>query len=127
MFLVGLLQWWYCRGWRGKLREAGRRLGATIDFFSIGHLLATLFDPYRQISAGRLQGTVGDQLRGFLDKTISRVIGAIVRLFTILAGVICLAFQVLFEGLIIGFWWFLPLFPIFGFLMFAVGWVPSWR
>ncbi len=124
---MGLLQWWYGRGWHGQLREAGRRLGATADFFSIGHLAGTLFDPFRQISAGRTRGSLGDQLRAFSDKTISRAIGFVVRLFTILAGLVCLAFQGLIEGVMIVVWPLIPVFPVFGFIMFAIGWVPSWR
>lgn len=127
MFLVGLLQWWYGRGWRGQLREAGRRLGATADFFSVGHLASTLFEPFRQISASNPQGSLNDALRGFFDKTISRGIGFVVRFFTILAGLICLAVQGVIEGVILIVWPLIPLFPVVGFIVFAIGWVPSWR
>lgn len=127
MFLVGLLQWWYGRGWRGQLREAGRRLGATADFFSVGHLAGTLFDPFRQISASTPRGSLGDALRGFFDKTISRAIGFVVRLFTILAGLISLAFQGLIELIIIVLWPLIPVLPVVGFIVFAIGWVPTWR
>ncbi len=127
MFLVGLLQWWYGRGWHSQLREAGRRLSAIADFFSVGQLAGTLFDPFRQISASHPQGSVGDALRGFFDTTISRAIGFVVRLFTILAGLICLAFQGLIEGVILIVWPLIPLFPVVGLITFAIGWVPSWR
>ena len=126
MFLVGIISWWYGQGWRGQLSRVRARLAATIGFFSIGQLFSTLFSPFRQISAGQVSGPVGVQLRAFFDKTISRFIGAIVRLFTILAGVVILIFQIIFEVIILVIWLILPAFPVIGLLLFAIGWVPKW-
>ena len=126
MFLVGIISWWYGQGWRGQLSRVRVRLAATIGFFSIGQLFSTLFSPFRQISAGQVSGPVGVQLRAFFDKTISRFIGAIVRLFTILAGVVILIFQAVFEAIILIIWLTLPAFPVIGLLLFAIGWVPKW-
>ncbi len=126
MFLVGIISWWYGQGWRGQLSRVQVRLAATIGFFSIGQLFSTLFSPFRQISAGQVNGSVGVQLRAFFDKTISRFIGAIVRLCTILAGILILIFQTIFEGIILIIWLVLPAFPVIGLLLFAIGWVPKW-
>lgn len=126
MFLVGLLQWWYGRGWIGQLTQAKERLLATLNFFSIDQLLLTLFAPFRQISAGSVRGSASVVMRAFFDKTISRVIGAIVRLFTILFGAVVLVIQAVVEGAIIVFWLLIPLFPLIGFILFAIGWVPAW-
>jgi hypothetical protein len=126
MFLVGMISWWYGRGLKGQFGRIRNRLLKTIHFFSIGQLLATLFSPFRQISAGKTQGSIATQMRAFFDQTISRVIGAIVRSFTILAGVIVLLLQIVAELLIVIVWLTLPLFPIVGFIMLAIGWVPQW-
>lgn len=126
MFLVGLISWWYGRGWREQLTILQRRLGATAAFFSIGQLLMTLFAPFRQISAGRTSGPAGAVLRGLVDNLISRMIGAIVRLFTIIAGIIVLAVQAIYGVLIVVFWLFVPLFPVVGLIIMAIGWVPLW-
>jgi hypothetical protein len=126
MFLVGIISWWYGSGWKGQLRRIRDRLAATADYFSIGQLVATFFSPFRQISAGSTNGPVGAQLRAFFDKSLSRVIGAIVRLFTILAGVIILIVQSIFEVVILIIWLLLPAFPVIGLLLFVVGWVPKW-
>ena len=126
MFLVGIISWWYGQGWRGQLSRVRVRLAATIGFFSIGQLFSTLFSPFRQISAGQVNGPTGVQLRAFFDKTISRFIGAIVRLCTILAGVLILIFQTVFEGIILIIWLTLPAFPVIGLLLFTIGWVPKW-
>jgi hypothetical protein len=126
MFLVGIISWWYGSGWKGQLRRIRDRLASTAGYFSIGQLFATLFSPFRQISAGSVGGSIGAQLRAFFDKTLSRVIGAIVRLFTILAGIIILFFQSLFELIVLIIWLLLPVFPIIGLIVFVIGWVPSW-
>lgn len=126
MFLVGMISWWYGRGLKGQFGRIRDRFVSTLQFFSVGQLLSTLFAPFRQISAGRVQGSLAMQMRAFFDQTISRVIGAIVRLFTILAGLIVLLVQIIGEALIIVVWLTLPLFPIAGFIMLAIGWVPQW-
>jgi len=126
MFLVGIISWWYGRGLQGQISRIRDRLTATAGYFSIGQLLSTLFAPFRQISAGSVNGPVGAQLRAFFDKTISRLIGAIVRSFTILAGLIVMAVQVLVEAIVLVIWVVLPLFPIAGLILFVIGWVPRW-
>jgi len=126
MFLVGIISWWYGRGLQGQIGRIRDRLTATAGYFSIGQLLSTLFAPFRQISAGSVNGPVGAQLRAFFDKTISRFIGAIVRSFTILAGLIVMAVQVLVEAIVLVIWVVLPLFPIAGLILFVIGWVPRW-
>lgn len=127
MFLVGLISWWYGRGWVGQLERMLRRFRATLAFFSIGQLLGTLFSPYRQISASVAgNGSFGSEMRAFADKLTSRLIGAFVRFFTILFGLLVIVLQAVYEVLIIVFWWLLPLLPIAGFILLAIGWVPVW-
>lgn len=127
MFMVGLISWWYGRGWVSQWTRIGRRFTATLEFFSVGQLLKTLFSPFRQISATTTGGgSIGVAFRAFIDRLISRVIGAFVRFFTIVFGLIVIALQALYETVIMIAWWFLPLLPIVGFILLAIGWVPSW-
>ncbi len=126
MFLVGILTWWYGDGWRERVHLIGRRITSTNDYFSIGILLSTLFAPFRQISAQSVDGPVVVQVRAFFDKLISRIIGAIVRSFMIIFGLVVLCLQAIFGGLVLGLWALIPLFPIVGLLMTVIGWVPSW-
>ena len=126
MFLVGIISWWYGSGWKGQLQRIRDRLAATASYFSIGQLFATLFSPFRQISAGNVSGSAAVQLRAFFDKTLSRLIGAVVRLFTIVAGIMILLFQFIFECIIMVIWLILPLFPVIGMIIFVIGWAPKW-
>lgn len=127
MFLVGLISWWYGRGWVGQWKRIAHRFALTLEFFSIGQLLSTFFSPFRQISAaGGSDGSIGGAFRAFTDRLISRIIGAIVRFFTILFGLIVIALQAVYEAVIMIAWWFLPILPIAGLILLAIGWVPSW-
>jgi hypothetical protein len=126
MFLVGLLQWWYGGGWVGEIKRVGARLASTAAFFSIGQLAATLFAPFRQISAGQVSGPVGVQLRAFFDKSISRMIGAVVRFMTIVSGIVVLSLQSVLSVILLGLWLLMPLLPVAGIIMFAIGWTPAW-
>jgi hypothetical protein len=126
MFLVGIISWWYSAGWMGQLRRMFTQLTATASYFSIGQLFATLFAPFRQISAGRVNGSIAVQLRAFFDQTFSRVIGALVRLITILAGAIFLVVQLVVDVVIAITWLVLPALPVVGLILYVVGWVPVW-
>ena len=128
MFLVGLISWWYGRGWIEQWGRILQRFKATLDFFSVGQLMSTLFAPFRQISTSSgSDGSFGAAMRAFFDKLISRIIGAIVRIGTIFIGLIAILFQALYVTVMMIIWWFLPLFPIVGLILFVIGWVPSWR
>lgn len=127
MFIVGMLSWWYGGGLKWRLARFGERLAAMYDFFSIDLLLKSLFAPFRQISAGPVDGPLALKLRAFFDRLISRVIGAIVRLFVLLAGVISLVVTVVVLALALVFWLVLPILPIIGLVVALTGWVPVWK
>ncbi|MDB5167181.1 MAG: hypothetical protein JWN26_326 [Candidatus Saccharibacteria bacterium] len=126
MFLVGILTWWYGDGWRERAGMVGGRIARSNDYFSVGLLLSTLFSPFRQISAGSVDGSFATQLRAIGDKLISRMIGAIVRSFMIIFGLVVILLQAIFGGIVLAVWLFVPIFPIMGLLMMVIGWVPSW-
>ena len=126
MFLVGIVSWWYGAGWRGQFLRVVDRLKGTLAFFSVGQLLKTLFAPFRQISAYRPEGSLGVVFRAFFDQLISRVIGAIVRTFTIFFGIIAVIIQSIVELIILVVWLVLPLFPVVGLIAMVIGWVPKW-
>lgn len=127
MFLVGILSWWYGRGWLDQLHRTNDNWRTTVEFFSIGQLFATLFAPFRQISAGSTNDANPLMaLRAAFDQLLSRLIGAVVRMFTIFAGMFVIALQVVYGVLVLGIWWLLPIFPVVGFILLALGWVPTW-
>jgi hypothetical protein len=124
MFVVGILSWWYSAGWRQRLTMLQERLARTVDYFSIELLLRTLFSPFRQISAGRVDGPLGVKLHAFFDRLISRAIGAMVRSFMIVMGVFAIVLHGLIGTVALIVWAIVPLLPAIGLVLFIVGWVP---
>lgn len=124
MFIVGILSWWYGAGWRQRAARLGEKLAATMDYFSIDLLLRTFFSPFRQISAGKVEGPLGIRMRAFADRLISRVIGAMIRFIMIIAGVVAIIFHAVFGVLLLGLWAFVPLAPIAALVLFMAGWIP---
>ena len=127
MFLVGILSWWYGNGWKQRLTLTLGRLSRISDFFSIGLLLSTLFAPFRQISAGGVSGSLGDQMRGLIDQLLSRFIGLFVRLFMIVFGVVTLLVVSLWGAVVLLVWSIVPIFPVMGLIATVIGWVPTWQ
>jgi hypothetical protein len=125
MFLVGILSWWYGKGLSSRVQIVKDRLKASVDFFSVGLLISTLFAPFRQISAGGVTGPIGVQLRAFFDRLLSRFIGAFVRTFMIVFGLIAMLLQIVFGFIVLIFWLIIPLLPIIGLIMWVIGWVPK--
>lgn len=98
------------------------RLDSVIDYFSIDLLIKTLFSPFRQISAGKVDGPLGVQFRAFADRLISRVIGAMIRLLLLLIGLIVIATQAVLGIVVLLGWAFVPLLPIIGLAVSLTGW-----
>jgi len=124
MFLVGILSWWYGNGWLSRIQLIKERLAASADYFSVGLLTSTLFAPFRQISAGRVSGPIGDQIRAFFDRLISRIVGGFVRTFMIVFGLVAMFIQAVFGGIVLLLWLILPLLPAVGLIATVIGWVP---
>ena len=120
MFLC--LRWWYGAGWQWIWQSVlVERLVWVNEVFSTADLLKTLFAPYRQTYAGQVKGSIGDHFRAFADRSISRVIGAVVRLLLVLMAVIgsgIVAFVALITLII---WPFLPLMPALSIVMMIAG------
>ncbi len=121
LLVTELLRWWYGDGLRGRVRMIAGRLDGTIDYFSIDLLLKTLFSPFRQISAGKVDGSLEVQFRAFVDKLFSRVIGAFIRLIILIVGGVTIALQVLLSTVVLLTWLCVPLAPIVGVVLAAAG------
>ena len=124
MLIVGILSWWYGEGWKQRVVMQREKLASTMDYFSIDLLLRTFFSPFRQISAGKVEGPLGVQMRAFFDRLISRVIGAMIRLFMIIIGTLAILMYIVIGAIWLIIWAFVPFLPIIGFVLFVSGWMP---
>lgn len=124
MFIIGMLSWWYGAGWRQRVVILHERLAKTIDYFSIDLLAKTLFAPFRQISAGQVNGSLDVKMRAFFDRIISRMIGMLIRSFMILMGICAIVIHSVLGAVTVVMWAFIPLLPLVGVLFSISGWVP---
>lgn len=108
--------WWYSSGWLDQVSLAKVRLDKTSDYFSIPLLIKNLFQPFRQISVGEVKGSLDVIFRAWVDRMVSRFIGAMIRSFMIVIGVLWWCVTALVNVVWLLLW---PLFPVF----FVVGFV----
>lgn len=75
-----------------------------LDYFSVPNLLKTLFSPWkRDIISG--QGlSLNDRFRVWIFNLLSRLIGAVIRIFTIIFGLFLTLFLLIFGFLVIIMW-----------------------
>lgn len=123
---MGFFSWWYGVGYKERFLLVRERLASTLDYFSIGLLLKTLFAPYKQISAGKVRGPLPVILRAWVDRSISRIIGAIVRIIVLVMGIIVITAVIAIGIITLLLWAIVPLAPLAGLLLYMWGWVPAW-
>ncbi|HSE61391.1 MAG TPA: hypothetical protein VLA88_03785 [Candidatus Saccharimonadales bacterium] len=121
MLIATFFAWWYGVGWMTLVQKVSGRVTGVLSFFSVGQLLTSLFAPFRQISAGRVQGPLGVIMRAWVDRLFSRGIGAIVRSLLILTGLCCAAFYGVLGVVMIVFWPVLPVLPLLGLVLMISG------
>lgn len=108
MLALAFLKWWYGPGWAQGATSLAPRLRRTYYGFSVPQLVQTLFAPWRRIMTPG-GGALSDRLRAVVDNMVSRFIGAIVRLLTIGVAFIIAAGWIIFAGIRVVIWPFLPL------------------
>lgn len=126
LLITSLFRWWYGDGFFERLQITSVRLESMIDYFSFSLLLKTLFSPYRQISAGNVDGSLEVKMRASLDRLFSRVIGAVIRLIIMTVGAFVTGVLVLYSVVGIIVWGLLPFLPIVGVAAMTMGWAPGW-
>lgn len=112
MLVIAFFSWWYTVGWAQLAKRAGTRIGGMLEFFSVGLLLKSLFAPFRQISVGKVSGSLDTQVRAWADRQISRGIGAMVRLAVIGFGLLATLVMVIVSLTLLVLWPFVPLIPV---------------
>lgn len=88
-----------------------------VNYFSFTLLLKTFFSPWRKYRWRYPRGLdIGELFSTFISNIFSRILGAIMRTFLIIAGICSQAFVAVFGLVIFVAWLLLPLIIIAGFL-----------
>ena len=124
MFIVGILHWWYGDGARVQFGRVRERLIAAYDYFSLDLLMRSLFSPFRQISAGKVQGSLEVKFRAFIDNLISRAVGTVMRTILVVLGILGIFLAVVMGLVWLLVWFMVPFLPVIGVILFLTGWVP---
>lgn len=121
--MVKVLSWWYLSGWGLFAKKLGARFANLADFFSMSSLIRTLFQPYRQISAGSAAADSSLEMKfhAFTDRLISRCVGFFTRLFLLIIGIIVLILTGVVGLVMIIIWPLIPFLPIAGIALTCMG------
>ena len=123
--LTAFFSWWYGEGWKRQVSRVSNRMAGLLDTFSFDLLIRTWFSPFRQISAGAVQGPIGVQIQIIIDKIVWRFIGAMIRTVMLFVGVLAIIVVGVLCIIQLVVWPLLPFGPIVGVVLMMTGWVPS--
>lgn len=127
MLLANFLKWWYGSGFKNRCSRLGGDLLRTVDFFSIDLLANSLFQPFRMIDAQKIdKGALEERLSSFLDRLISRLVGASLRSLMLIVGSLVLILHLSWAILALLFWLSVPLLPVVSLILFTLRVVPPW-
>ncbi|MBR3180538.1 hypothetical protein IKF63_00455 [Candidatus Saccharibacteria bacterium] len=122
MLVVSFLKWWYTRGFKDYFAKFVNLLKNAADFFSIRLLIRNFFSPFRQISAEKSSSlALGERLRAAGDYLLSCIIGAIIRFFILIIGIVIIFIQFIFGIIGAILWPLMPALLVYCFVLFARG------
>ena len=127
MQFLALVSWWYGSGWLDQVALVRQRFSRVADRYSLALLARSLFSPFKQLDAyGNGGNSLDAKLRAWFDLQISRMIGAMIRTFMLIVGLIAIVIEGLIALLRLVIWPVLPALPVIGLLLMLNGWLP-WR
>ena len=126
MAITEMFLWWYSHGWAVFIRKLRGIFSNITDFFSMDSLIRTLFQPFRQISAGsaRADSSLDLKFHMFLDRLVSRFIGFSTRLILLIAGLLIIIVGGIVGLFLVIIWPLIPLAPIIGIVLAISGVAP---
>lgn len=112
MLFADILKWWYTPGFSVLLAHLKVSFQKTLDHFSFGTLLGTLFAPFRQIDANTGGRTLAEKFQAWFGRLISRFVGFLVRIFLLILGLIVLLVKAVVSLLWLILWPLAPILPV---------------
>lgn len=105
------LKWWYLEVPVKIFKLLKALANFILDFFSFSILLRTLWYPWKRIYFIKT-GTLQDRIRAFQLNLISRLVGAVVRVFFIFVALFNEILLILLVPVVYLLWLILPILPI---------------
>lgn len=87
-----------------------------LDYFSIPILLKTLFAPWKRDILSTQNLSLNEKFRIWIFNLMSRLIGAVIRIFTIIFGLFLTLFLLIFGGALIIVWALMPFIILISFI-----------
>lgn len=113
--------WWYGPGWKNAFIRITKRVETLAAELSMGILLGSLFEPWKQITSySRPNSPLDVKLHVLMDNVFARIVGFIVRVSVLIFGLIACGITFIF-GLVLAIAWpLVPLIPLFFIVMTVV-------
>lgn len=126
VLFAAAFSWWYGVGWVDVGKQSLNRLVRTSRVFSATTLILTLFAPWRQIlTPVGSAGSFDRQFQAGIDNVISRFVGLLVRLVTLLAWSTVSVVLAVTGVLILIIWPFVPVICC-ALLLHGIGVITLW-
>jgi len=122
--ILDFVSWYYTRAFIDIVSVWSNFFWFTIHFFSIPLLLRTLFSPWKRMTDPYSKQSLESFFETLIVNIMSRLLGAFVRTFIIVAGIVCISIGTLSLIAFLVLWIFLPVFFVvttgFGISLFFV-------
>lgn len=107
--------WHYTRAFKELFHVWLNFLWFGIHYFSIPQLLKSWFSPFKRIVEERRRGVSFEDIAGYIViNLLSRMIGAVLRSFLIITGLLFVTIIIIIGALVHVLWVFIPLLLIAG-------------
>lgn len=101
--------WWYGPGWKNAFHRITKRVDILAGELSMGILLGSLFEPWKQITSySRQNSPIDVKIHVLIDNIFARIVGFVVRTSVLIFGLLACGITFIF-GLILAIAW--PLVP----------------
>ncbi len=108
--------WHYTKAWQDSVRVIENYLWFVGNFFSINLLLRTLFSPWRRLSVSGGKGGEESFFGALLINTLMRGVGFLIRSATIVLGAVVVLLTIVLSAAFIVVWLCLPVLVVLFFL-----------
>lgn len=113
MSIFLFFQWWYGPGWKNSFSRVMQRVNTLSDELSMGILIRTLFEPWKQITShSNPTDALEIKFRAWFDTTFARMVGFVIRSSVLVFGAIASVVVLLFGAVLALLWPLIPLMPV---------------